>query len=176
VQLIRDLVPSASTIALLVNPANKLFTEAETRGSEKAARILDVRLLIVNASDEASIDAALATLAGQHASALLVSPDSYLMSRCRQIASLAARYGIPSVYHRRECTVAEGLMSYGPSLAEAYRQVGGYAARILNGERPADLPVQQSTRFDLVINIKTAKALGLTVPPSLLARADEVIE
>jgi putative ABC transport system substrate-binding protein len=176
-ELLHELVPSATLIAHFVNPTSALYTQAEIRHVQSAAsRIAGLHLLVVNASDEPSIDAAFASLAGQHADALLVSPDSYFVSQCGQLARLSAQHAIPAMHSRRECTIAGGLMSYAPSLAEVYRQVAGYAGRVLKGEKPADLPVQQSSRFELVINLKTAKALGLTIPPSIMVRADEVIE
>jgi putative ABC transport system substrate-binding protein len=135
-----------------------------------------VRVLVLNASNRNEIEVAFSSLDKERASSLLISGDSVLVSLRNEIVALAARHAIPALYHRREFTLAGGLMSFGPSLAEAYYQVGDYVARILKGQKPADLPVQQPTRFQLAINLKTAKALGLTVPPTLLARADEVIE
>jgi putative ABC transport system substrate-binding protein len=176
-ELLHELVPSATLIAFLVNPTSQLYTQAEIREAQtEASLITGVRLLVVEASDEPSIEAGFATLIGEHASALLVSPDSYFVSQCGQLAKLAAHYAIPAIYHRRECTVVGGLMSYGPSLAEAYRQVGGYAGRILRGESPSDLPVQQSSTFELVVNLKTAKTLGITIPSSIMVRGDELVE
>jgi putative ABC transport system substrate-binding protein len=176
-ELLHELVPSATLIAHFVNPTNDLYTQAEIRLVQAAAsRIAGLRLLVVKASDEPSIEAAFATLVEQHADALLVSPDSYFVSQCGQLARLAAQYAIPTMHSRRECTIVGGLTSYGPSLAEVYHQVGGYAGRILKGEKPSDLPVQQSSTFELVVNLKTAKELGITIPPSIMVRADEVIE
>jgi putative ABC transport system substrate-binding protein len=133
-------------------------------------------MVVLNASNQSEIDAAFSTLVKEGAGLLLVSGDSVLVSLRNEIVALAARHAVPALYHRREFTLGGGLMSLGPSLPEAYYQVGNYAGRILKGEKPADLPVLQPTKFELAINLKTAKALGLTIPPSLFARADEVIE
>jgi putative ABC transport system substrate-binding protein len=143
---------------------------------QNAARILGVQIEILNASTERDLDAAFAGLAQIRADALLVVTDPFFFTRTSQIVALAAHYSVPTLYFRREFTAAGGLMSYGSSAAENYRVLGGYAGQILNGAKPGDLPVQNPTKFDLVINLKTAKALGLTIPPSLLATADEVIE
>jgi putative tryptophan/tyrosine transport system substrate-binding protein len=176
VQLLHELVPSATSIALLVNPTSAAYSEAETASAESAARVLGVRLVVLNASTQSDIEAAFVTLGKESARLLLVSGDSFLVAQREQLAALAARHAVPTLYHRREFTAAGGLMSYGPELSEVYRYVGNFTGRILKGEKPADIPVQQSAKFDLVINLKTAKALGLTIPPSLLVRADEVIE
>ena len=145
---------------------------------QEAARTIGLQIQVLNASTSGEIDAAFAVFAREHPDALFVAADPFLTGRRVrvQIANLAARDGIPAVYSLRDCVVAGGLMSYGTNNADRYRQVGVYTGRILKGEKPADLPVQQATKLELVINLKTAKALGLTVPPSLLSRADEVIE
>jgi putative ABC transport system substrate-binding protein len=175
-ELLHELVPAVPLVAILVNPTNVLFTEAETREARNAARALRLGLAILPAKDPSSIETAFASLAEKRAGAVLVSPDSLFVTQRELVVALAAKYSVPAMYHRREFTATGGLMSYGPSLAEAYRQVGVYISRILSGEQPADLPVQQSTRIDLVINMKTARMLGLAVPESILVRADEVIE
>jgi putative ABC transport system substrate-binding protein len=176
VQLLHDLAPSATTIAFLINPTSTAYSEAATESAQAAARVLGVRLLVLNASTESAIEAAFAKLVEERAGSILVSGDSFLVSKRDQIVALAARHAVPALYHRREFTAIGGLMSYGPSLPEVYYQVGDYTGRILKGEKPADLPVQQSTKFELAINLKTAKALGMKVPQSLLATANEVIE
>jgi putative ABC transport system substrate-binding protein len=176
VQLLHELVPAATSIALLTNPTSPAYSEAATESAQRAARILGVRLLVLNASTESGVEAAFVTLLQERAGSLMVSGDSFLVSKRDQIVALAARYAVPALYHRREFTVIGGLVSYGPSLPEVYYQVGDYTGRILNGAKPADLPVQQSTKFELVINLKTAKALGLTVPLTMQATADEVID
>jgi putative ABC transport system substrate-binding protein len=176
VQLLHELVPAATSIALLINSTSAAYSEAATESAQSAARILGVRLLVLNASTESTIEAAFVTLVEERAGSLLVSGDSFLVSKRDQIVVLAARHAVPALYHRREFTAIGGLMSYGPSLPEVYYQVGDYTGRILKGAKPAELPVQQSTKFELVINLKTAKALGLSIPQALLTTADEVIE
>jgi putative ABC transport system substrate-binding protein len=176
VQLLHDLVPSATSIALLINPTSPAYSAAATESAQDAARVLGVRLLILNASTPSGIEAAFVSLAEERTRLLLVSGDSFLVAQRDQIVALAARHAVPALYHRREFAAAGGLMSYGPSLPEAYYHVGTYTGRILKGEKPADMPVHQSAKFALVINLKTAKALGLFIPPTLLATADEVIE
>jgi putative tryptophan/tyrosine transport system substrate-binding protein len=176
VQLLHDLVPSATSIALLINPTSPAYSAAATESAQDAARVLGVRLLILNASTPSGIEAAFVSLAEERTRLLLVSGDSFLVAQRDQIVALAARHAVPTLYHRREFAAAGGLMSYGPSLPEAYFHVGTYTGRILKGEKPADMPVHQSAKFALVINLKTAKALGLSIPPTVLATADEVIE
>ena len=174
-ELLSELVPWARSIALLVNPnnANAQRTSAEARDAARAKR---VQLQILRAASESEIDAAFASAVRLHAGALVIGPDPYFLSRRKQLVALAADRALPVMYFGREFAVAGGLVSYGPSIAAAYRQAGIYVGKILKGAKPADLPVQQPTTFELVVNLKTAKALGLTVPPSILARADEVIE
>jgi putative ABC transport system substrate-binding protein len=174
-ELLSELVPQAKRVVLLVNPKNP-NAEAIIQETQEAARARGVQLDIFMASTESEIDAAFSSLVQRHAGALLVGGDPLFTSRRQQIVALAARYAVPAVYEFREYTAAGGLISYAPNLAAIYRQVGAYAGRILAGAKPADLPVQQPTSIELVINLKTAKALGLTVPQSLLQRADEVIE
>jgi putative tryptophan/tyrosine transport system substrate-binding protein len=174
-ELLSELVPQARVIALLVNPTNPI-TERITSDVQEAAHTKGVQLLILKASSESEIDAAFASLVQQHADALVVSTDPFFGSRSEQLVALASRHAVPAIYEWREFAAAGGLISYGPSLMAAVRQVGIYAGKILKGAKPADLPVQQPTTFELVINLKTAKALGLTVPQSMLMRADEVIE
>jgi putative tryptophan/tyrosine transport system substrate-binding protein len=173
--LLSELIPQTRVIALLVNPANA-NAEPIARAVQEAARAKVERFHILKASNESEIDAAFATLAQLHVGALVVGSDTFFNSRRDQLVTLAARHALPAIYALREFTEAGGLISYGPSLTAAYRQVGIYAGKILKGAKPADLPVQRSITFELVINLKAAKALNLTVPQSLLARADEVIE
>jgi putative tryptophan/tyrosine transport system substrate-binding protein len=174
-EVLNQLAPAATSIGFLVNPTN-LASESQIGEAESAARNLGVRLVILHASTPRDIEAAFASLVGRQIGALLGGADALLFSQRRQIAALAVRHAIPAIYEFREFVEAGGLMSYGTDLADAYRLAGIYTGRILKGEKPADLPVQQSTKVELVINLKTAKALGLTFPTALLVRADEVIE
>jgi putative tryptophan/tyrosine transport system substrate-binding protein len=172
-ELLSELVPQARVIALLVNPNNANPWIGDV---QKAARVKGIQLQIVKASTPSEIDAAFATLVRLHAAALVIGDDVFFTSRREQLVALASRYAVPAIERWREFAASGGLISYGPSLAAANRQVGIYAGKILKGEKPADLPVQQPTKFDLIINLKTAKALGLTVPHSLLLRTDEIIQ
>ncbi len=174
-ELLRELVPRAGVIACLVNPNNP-EAEGQLTDIQAAARTFGQELLVLNASTDDELHTAFATLARERATGLFLGNDAFFVLRRDQLAALAARHAIPAVYFLREFALAGGLMSYGDSLNEAYRLVGVYIGRILKGAKPADLPVQQSTKVELVINLKTAKALGLEVPPTLLARANEVIE
>ena len=174
-ELLCELVPEGKVLALLVNPNNPQ-TERVIRDMQDAARAKGVQLLIAQAGSESEIDAAFATLVQLHSDALVVGPDPIFLRQREQIVALAARHAVPASYPVREFATDGGLISYGSSVTAAFRLVGTYAGRILNGAKPADLPVQQPTTFELVVNLKTAKALGLTVPPAILARAEEVIE
>jgi len=174
-ELLRQLVPRATTIAVLVNP-NTPLTEAERKDVQTAAQAIGQQLIIFDISSDRDIETAFAAFVQRGAGALLVGTGGFLNSNRERIAAVANRHALPASYSQREGVVAGGLMSYGPSISDAYRQAGIYSGRILNGEKPADLPVIRSTKFELVLNLKTAKALGLTIPPSLLVAADEVIE
>jgi putative ABC transport system substrate-binding protein len=173
--LLHEMIPKATPIAVLVNP-NFADAENQLRDVEEAAARLEVQLVIVRANAESDFDAAFSTLVRQQVGALLVCSSPFFNGRREQLVVLTARHAVPAIFEWRDFAAAGGLMSCGTSLADAYRQVGAYAGQILRGAKPVDLPVVQSTKFELVINLSTAKALGLTVPPQLLARADEVIE
>jgi putative ABC transport system substrate-binding protein len=176
IQLMHDLVPAATTLAVLVNPANAVQTETETQDVQAAGRRLGLRLVVLRASSPSEIDAAFATLLDERAGGLVVSGEYFFSTQADRLVALAARHAVPTICQYRNFTVAGGLMNYGPNVASAYRIVGAYAGRILKGEKAADLPVQQVTRMELVVNMKTAMALGITVSPTFLALADEVIE
>jgi len=174
--LLHELVPRAVRVAVLINPANVPSAEATLRDLPEAARAIGLQIQILNASTSGEIEAAFATLVRDRADVLFVAADSFFISRRIQFATLAARHGIPAACSTREEVEAGGLMSYGTDISDMWRQVGLYAGQVLKGAKPADLPVVQSTKFEFVINLVTARALGLDVPPTLLARADEVIE
>jgi ABC-type uncharacterized transport system substrate-binding protein len=175
-ELLRELRPHATTTAVLVNPGNIPQVEVQVGDIQAAARSIGHEVTILNAGTIRDIDAAFAMLAQMRADALLVVTDAFFFTRAAQLVVLAARHAIPTVYFRREFVAAGGLMSYGGNQNESLRVVGVYAARIIKGEKPGDLPIQRPTKVELILNLKTAKALGLTVPLTLLARADEVIE
>jgi putative ABC transport system substrate-binding protein len=174
-EMLRQLVPTAATIAMLVG-IDTLEARVERRDVELAAQALGQQLIVAPVTSGGELDGAFTSIVERGAKALLVGSGPLLTSNRERVVALAARYAIPAIYALREFVEAGGLMSYGASIVEAYRQIGIYAGRVLKGEKPADLPVMQSTKFELVINLKTAKALGLEVPPTLLVRADEVIE
>jgi putative ABC transport system substrate-binding protein len=174
-ELLRQLVPTATTIAVLVNPDTPT-AEAERRDLQAAAQTIGQQLIFLNARSDRDIETAFATISQRGAGALLIGAGAFLNSRRQKIVALAARHALPAIHFQREAVVAGALRSYGTSITDAYRQAGNYAGRILKGERPADLPVTQPTKFEFVLNLKTAKTLGLTIPDRLLALADEVIE
>ena len=175
-RLLHDLVPNAVRVAVLVNPANVSSAESTIRDVQSAALAIGLQTQILNATTIGEIDAAFASLARERPDALFVAPDIFFVSRAVQFATLTARDRIPAAYPQRDFVAAGGLMSYGTDVADTFRQVGDYAGRILKGEKPAELPVLQSTKFEFVINLQTARALGIEVPPGVLSIADEVIE
>jgi putative tryptophan/tyrosine transport system substrate-binding protein len=174
-ELLHQAMPSAAVMGFLSNPRNPT-TESQIKDIEVAARALGVKPLFLDAGNESDIGTAFASALQQHANAMIIGADSFYLSRRDQLIGLAARHSLPAVYYLREFAVAGGLISYGASITDAYRLAGSYAGRVLKGEVPGELPVQQTVKFELVINLKTAKTLGLTIPPTLLAQADEVIE
>ena len=174
-ELLRELVPAATVMALLVNPAHPA-AETQSRNMQAAARTLGLQLHVLHASTERDFETTFATLVQLRAGALVIGSDAFFINRSELLAALALRHVVPAIFQFREFVAAGGLMSYGGSIRDDYRLVGIYAGRILKGEKPANLPVQQGTKFELFINLKTAKALGLTVPPTLLGLANEVIE
>ena len=175
-ELLRELVPAAARVAVLVNPANATSTETTLRDVEPAASAIGLQIQVLNASTGREIDAAFATIGRERPDALFVGTDALFMSRRVQLANLASRHAVPATYSTREIAEVGGLMSYGSNIQDAWRQAGIYTGRILKGAKPADLPVMQASKFELVINAQTARMLGLAVPPTLLATADEVIE
>jgi putative ABC transport system substrate-binding protein len=174
--MLHAFVPTATLIAHLINPTNQVVSEAESRVAQSAAVTLGVRLLTLNAGTPGEIEAAIEGLIRQQAGGLMISGDPFFVSQRDQLVALAAMHRVPTIYDRKEDVTAGGLMSYGVDFADASRLVGVYTGRILKGEKPAELPVQQSVKVELVINMKTAKALGIEFPTGLLVRADEVIE
>lgn len=175
-EVLHELLPQAKTFALLVNPTNAANTAATVRDLQAAAQKTGLALRVLNASSEDEIDSAFASLDADRADGLVIGTDGFLIGRSEQLASLALRYRIPSIFQYRGFAKAGGLISYGSSFSDTYYQLGLYTGRLLKGEKPADLPVQQSTKVELIINLKTAKMLGITVPLPLFGRADEVIE
>jgi putative ABC transport system substrate-binding protein len=175
-QLLREMVPAATRVAVLVSPSNAAPSDSTVRDTAAGARAMGLQVQVLNADTSREIDAAFATLARERSDALFVDPNPFFVSRRVQLVNLASRLAVPAIYLDRAFAEIGGLMSYGASLTDTYRQVGVYTARILNGTKPADLPVLQSSKFELVINHQTARMLGLTVPQSLLVAADEVIE
>jgi putative ABC transport system substrate-binding protein len=175
-EVLHELVPTATIIAALVNPTNPVLAEPETRDLQAAARTLGLTLHVLHASSEQEIDAAFTTLVQLRAGGLVIGADAYFNSRSEQLAVLTLRYAMPAIYQFREFVLSGGLASFGATVADTYRPLGVFAGRILKGEKPADLPVQQATKVELFLNLKTAKALGITVPLALSGRADELIE
>jgi len=175
-ELLHEMVPKATSLALLINPTSPNLADAQSRDLETVARSRGLKLRILRASTDSAFETAFESVTRQQIDGLVISSDSFFFSRSTQLAMLAARHAVPTIFGFREFVAAGGLMSYGGSLAESFRWVGVYAGRLLKGEKPSDLPVQQSTKIELFINLKTAEALGLEVPPALLTRADEVIE
>ena len=176
VELLHEVAPTATRIAVLVNPSDPVMSQAGIEGAQAGGRRLGLEIIVVNAGTENEIESAFATAVQLRATALIVATDAYLISRRDQTAALALRHALPTIAGPRESAVAGQLMSYGPNQPDMYRQAGVYVGRILKGEKPADLPVMQPTRFELVVNLKTAKAIGLTISETFLVRADEVIE
>jgi putative ABC transport system substrate-binding protein len=175
-ELLRELVPTAVRVAVLVNPASTTIAEATLKDVEAAAHAMGLQIQTLSASTSREIDAAFAALVRERADALLIGTDTFLSSRRVQLVNLATRHAIPATFTQRDFAEIGGLMSYASNIADAWRQAGGYAGRILKGAKPADLPVVQASKFELIINAQTARMLGLTVPPTLLSTADEVIE
>jgi putative tryptophan/tyrosine transport system substrate-binding protein len=175
-ELLHEFIPAASMVALLVNPANPTRAENQSTEGRAAARTLGLELHVLNASTESDFDGVFANLIQLRAGGLVIAADAFFTARQEQLAGLAVRHAVPAVYQNRQFVAAGGLMSYGGNIIDTYRLAGVYAARILKGEKPRELPVQQSTKIELFLNLKTAKALGITVPITLLGRADEVIE
>ena len=175
-ELLHELIPTARVMALLVNPANPSIAEANSSAALSAAHTLQLELHVLNASTEEDFDGVFANLVKLRAGGLVIGGDPFFTARQEQLAALAVRHAVPAVYENREFVAAGGVMSYGGSLTDAYHLAGVYASRIVKGEKPGDLPVQQSTKVEMFLNLKTAKALGLTLPLSLLGRADEVVE
>ena len=175
-ELLRELLPTATSIALLINPTSPAISDPQSRDLQMAAGKLGLQLHVLHASTEREIETAFATLVQAQASGLVIGPDVFFNTRGEQLAALALRHAVPVIYQYREFTAAGGLMSYGTNIADMFRLTGVYTGRILKGEKPAELPVQQTTKVELIINLKTARALGITFPIMLLGRADEVIE
>jgi putative tryptophan/tyrosine transport system substrate-binding protein len=175
-QLLHELVPSATALALLVNPTNPAIAEPTANAMHSAARTLGIELIVLSASTERDLEVVFATLAELQPGGLVIAPDLFFGSRLRQLAALTVRHRMPTIHQERAFAAAGGLISYGPVILEAHRLAGIYTGRILKGEKPADLPVQQATKVEMAINLKTARALGLEIPTALLVRADEVIE
>jgi putative tryptophan/tyrosine transport system substrate-binding protein len=175
-QLLHELIPAASAFALLTNPANPALAETATKEVMAAAHALRLELHVLNASTDREIDEAFAKLIELRAGGLVIAPDTFFNSRLEQLAALTLHHSVPTVYEWREFAVAGGLVSYGSAIADSYRLAGNYVGRVLKGDKPADLPVQQVSRFEMFINLKTAKALGISVPNTLIGRADELIE
>ena len=175
-QLLHELVPTASIVALLVNPADSAVTETTTKDVQAAARVLGLELHVLTASTESDLDGVFAKLTQLRAGGLVIGSGTFFTGRSEQLGALTVRHAVPAVYDKREFAVAGGLISYGGNIADSYRLAGVYTGRILKGDKPADLPVQQVTKVEMTINLKTAKALGLNIPEPLIGRADEVIE
>jgi putative tryptophan/tyrosine transport system substrate-binding protein len=175
-QLLQETVPTATAFGVLINPTSPALAEAQTKDLQAAARTLGLQIYLLNASTDRDFETAFATIAQLRAGGLVISSDSFFFAHNELLAALATRYKVPAIFGFREFPTAGGLMSYGADVTDPHRTIGDYVGRILKGEKPADLPVQQSTKVQLIVNLKTAKALGVTVPPALLIRADEVIE